>query len=148
MNIYEQLNKIDDTESLSEKYNIKNAKELKKLQNSSEALSNNLRKDNALNEWWDDDEEESRNSARGDRFYRRAERALEKNFKCTGAYLEPSTELGSGKTYLFADNMDFDGSFDFETGEEYIDENDYKGFLQLCLDSFTPSLEESLKEDV
>lgn len=31
MNIYEQLNKINDTESLSEKYNVKNAKELKKL---------------------------------------------------------------------------------------------------------------------
>ena len=35
MNIYEQLNKINDTESLSEKYNVKNAKELKKLQESS-----------------------------------------------------------------------------------------------------------------
>ena len=31
MNIYEQLNKINDNESLSEKYNVKNAKELKKL---------------------------------------------------------------------------------------------------------------------
>ena len=35
MNIYEQLNKINDNESLSEKYNVKNAKELKKLQESS-----------------------------------------------------------------------------------------------------------------
>jgi hypothetical protein len=34
MNIYEQLNKINDTESLSEKYNVKNAKELKKLKES------------------------------------------------------------------------------------------------------------------
>ena len=34
MNIYKQLNKINDTESLSEKYNVKNAKELKKLQES------------------------------------------------------------------------------------------------------------------
>ena len=32
--IYEQLNKINDTESLSEKYNVKNAKELKKLKES------------------------------------------------------------------------------------------------------------------
>lgn len=31
MNIYEKLNKINDNESLSEKYNVKNAKELKKL---------------------------------------------------------------------------------------------------------------------
>lgn len=35
MNIYEQLNKIDDQESLSEKYNVKNAKELQKLKESS-----------------------------------------------------------------------------------------------------------------
>ena len=34
MNIYEQLNKINDTESLSEKYNVKNLKELKKLKES------------------------------------------------------------------------------------------------------------------
>ena len=34
MNIYEQLNKINDTESLSERYNVKNAKELKKLKES------------------------------------------------------------------------------------------------------------------
>lgn len=34
MNIYEQLNKINDNESLSEKYNVKNAKELKKLKES------------------------------------------------------------------------------------------------------------------
>ena len=32
--IYEQLNKINDKESLSEKYNVKNVKELKKLQES------------------------------------------------------------------------------------------------------------------
>lgn len=32
--IYEQLNKINDTESLSEKYNVKNVKELKKLKES------------------------------------------------------------------------------------------------------------------
>lgn len=34
MNIYEKLNKINDTESLSEKYNVKNVKELKKLKES------------------------------------------------------------------------------------------------------------------
>lgn len=33
-NLYEQLNKINDEESLSEKYNVKNVKELKKLQES------------------------------------------------------------------------------------------------------------------
>lgn len=38
MNIYEQLNKINDTESLSEKYNVKNAKELKKLQEEEELM--------------------------------------------------------------------------------------------------------------
>ena len=36
MNIYEQLNKINDAESLSEKYNVKNVKELKKLQEDQE----------------------------------------------------------------------------------------------------------------
>ena len=34
MNIYEKLNKINDSESLSEKYNVKNTKELKKLRES------------------------------------------------------------------------------------------------------------------
>lgn len=34
MNIYEQLNKINDEESLSEKYNVKSAKELKNLEES------------------------------------------------------------------------------------------------------------------
>lgn len=81
--------------------------------------------------------------ARGDEFYRSAEQELEKHFNCTGAYLEPSTQGGVGGVFLFADDMTFDGSFDFETGEEYIYEDDFDGFLRLCLNSFKPRAAES-----
>lgn len=75
-------------------------------------------------------------------FYRRAEQELEKHFNCTGAFLEPSTQNGVGRTFLFADDISFDGSFDFETGEDYIFEDDFDGFLALCKRSFVPSAEE------
>jgi hypothetical protein len=216
MNIYETLNKINDTESLSEKYNVKNAKELKKLQESqikrakkiklNESLSDtqeeaiDITKDYILDNyswsdwdsnvegstltftiWFDDDwggedssetifkldinklveymndEEDLGNyiesgkdytnyEARGKEFYERAEKELENHFGCTNAYLEPSTQMGRGGTFLFADDMSFDGNFDYQTGEEYIREDNFEGFLQLCLDSFTPRVEESLTE--
>lgn len=75
-------------------------------------------------------------------FYHRAEQELEKHFNCTGAFLEPSTQNGVGRTFLFADDMSFDGSFDFETGEDYIFEDDFDGFLALCKRSFTPTEDE------
>lgn len=216
MNIYEQLNKINDTESLSEKYNVKNVKELKKLRESqtkrtkkiklNESLSDtqeeaiDITKDYILDNyswsdwdsnvegstltftiWFDDDwggedssetiftldinklveymndeealgnyiesgEDYTNYEARGQEFYERAEKELEKHFGCTNAYLEPSTQMGRGGTFLFADDMSFEGNFDYQTGEEYIREDNFDGFLQLCLDSFTPRTDESLKE--
>ena len=74
----------------------------------------------------------------GIEFYHNAEEKIEQHFGCTGAYLEPSTQLGQGRTFLFADDMAFDGSFDYQTGEEYIRDNDFDGFLALCLSSFKP----------
>lgn len=76
-------------------------------------------------------------------FYQRAEKELEKHFNCTGAYLEPSTQNGVGRTFLFADDMSFDGSFDFEVGEDYIFDDDFEGFLALCKRSFKPALDEA-----
>lgn len=213
MNIYERLNKINDTESLSEKYNVKNTKELKKLQESCklrkslkedltedqedaiESAVDYIRDNYSWTDWdsdiqgntltftiWNDDEygdegsetiftldinklvelmhDESALSnyidnaedyvnyeARGQEFYERAEKELENHFGCTNAYLEPSIQMGKGGTFLFADDMSFDGNFDYQTGEEYIREDNFEGFLQLCLDSFTPRVEEALKED-
>lgn len=78
-------------------------------------------------------------------FYERAEEEINKRFNCTGAFLEPSTQMGRGRTFLFADDMRFKGSFDFETGEEYIYNNDFDGFLQLVLNSFKPVVDENLE---
>lgn len=83
----------------------------------------------------------------GNDFYRRAEEELNKHFNCTGAFLEPSTQLGQGRTFLFADNMTFEGSFDFQTGEEYIRDNDFEGFLELCKNSFSKRVTESYSDD-
>lgn len=197
--IYEQMNKIDDKESLNEKYNVRTLKDVSKLQESSSkytvenvidfarehVLDNNnwndydveLDGDNLLVTIWTEDEygdeierifrmriskllelvededafasyidDSTEYESVGDDFYERAAEELNKHFNCTGAYLEPSTQLGQGKTFLFADDMSFDGSFDFQTGEDYIKENDFEGFLKLCISSFTPHVEESLRE--
>lgn len=79
-------------------------------------------------------------------FYDRAAEELESYFNCSGAFLEPSTQLGRGRTFLFADDMKFEGSFDFQAGESYIKSNNFEGFLELCKDSFTVVTEESLTE--
>lgn len=80
-------------------------------------------------------------------FYHRAEKELEKHFNCTRAFLEPSTQNGVGRTFLFADDMNFDGSFDFEVGEDYIFDDDFDGFLALCKRSFTPT-EDKVNEGI
>lgn len=91
----------------------------------------------AFEEYIDSCENSIDYEAAGNEFYRRAEEELNKHFNCTGAFLEPSTQLGQGRTFLFADDMRFDGSFDFQTGEDYIREDNFEGFLKLCKDSFT-----------
>lgn len=199
--IYKQLDKIDDSKSLNENWNVKNQRELKKLiresiEGADEAIE--LAREYILDQysyndydfeetnteflltlWCGDFEDESEVTykmsieklvelkddetafeeyidscenfvdyeAAGDEFYRRAEEELNKHFNCTGAFLEPSTQLGQGRTFLFADDMRFDGSFDFQTGEDYIRENNFEGFLELCKDSFTVVTDESLTED-
>lgn len=206
--VYEQMNKIDDTESLNEKYNVRTLKDvtnqhdLKKLiresiQGADEAIKlareyildvysyNDYDTDETDSEFsmtlwcgdaWEGEEyevtykmsieklvelkddqtafeeyidscENSRDyEAAGDEFYRRAEEELDKHFNCTGAFLEPSTQMGQGRTFLFADDMSFDGSFDYQAGEDYIREDDFDGFLELCISSFTPVTDESLTE--
>lgn len=82
-----------------------------------------------------------------DEFYQKAQEAIEEEFGCTGAYLEPSTQCGRGGVFLFADDMSFEGTFDFETGEEYIRENDLAGFINLALSSFTPCEDEDEEDE-
>ena len=77
------------------------------------------------------------NDSTAEDFYDRAAKELESYFNCSGAFLEPSTQLGRGRTFLFADDMKFEGSFDFQAGESYIKNNNFEGFLELCKDSFT-----------
>lgn len=84
--------------------------------------------------------------ASGTEFYERAEQELNKHFNCTGAFLEPSIQMGEGRTFLFADDMSFEGSFDYQAGEDYIREGDFDSFLELCISSFTPVTDESLTE--
>ena len=102
--------------------------------------------EDALGNYIESGEEYTDYEARGDEFYRRAEKELEKHFGCTNAYLEPSTQLGQGSTFLFSDDMSFEGNFDYQTGEDYIREDNFDGFLQLCFDSFRPVTNESLTD--
>ena len=96
----------------------------------------------------DDERYESVNyEERGNEFYRRAEEELEKHFNCTNAFLEPSTQAGRGGTFLFSDDVQFEGNFDYQTGEAYIQNDDFEGFLDLCLDSFTPVSDEDEMEE-
>lgn len=118
--IYKKMNMIDDEESLD--------------QTKSESLNE------SFNDEYDEDHEEL-----AQEFYERAQEEINKHFNCTGAFLEPSTQMGQGRTFLFADDMRFEGSFDFETGEEYIYDNDFDGFLQLVLNSFKPVVDENLE---
>lgn len=71
-------------------------------------------------------------------YYEAAQEAIEEKYGCTGAFLEPSTQCGVGGIFLFADDMTFEGSADFETGEEYIYDEDMEGFISFILNSFTP----------
>ena len=71
-------------------------------------------------------------------YYEAAQEAIEEKYGCTGAFLEPSTQCGVGGIFLFADDMTFEGSADFETGEEYIHDEDMEGFISFILNSFTP----------
>ena len=203
--IYTQLNKIDDSKSLNEKWNVKNQRELRKLikesiEGADEAIDfarEYILDQHSYNDYdfeetdtefsmtlwcggsyFDDDDSEVKYKmsiqklvelkddkeafeeyidscqdytdfeAVGQEFYRRAEEELNKHFNCTGAFLEPSTQLGQGSTFLFADDMGFEGSFDFQTGEDYIRADDFDGFLQLCKNSFTVVTNESLDKPV
>lgn len=96
---------------------------------------------NKKNEAFDDEYDEEHEEL-AQEFYGRAQEEINKQFNCTGALLDPSTQMGRGRVFLFADNMRFEGSFDFETGEEYIYNNDFDGFLQLVLNSFKPVVDE------
>ena len=127
--IYKQMNAINDKESLNEKYNVKDIQSVKKL-----------------NEDYFDEPSEEHEERAAD-FYSRAEEELEKYFNCTGAFLEPSTQCGRGGVFLFADDMSFDGSVDYETSEQYIEDNDFEGFLQLFIDAFTPETDGDMDED-
>lgn len=71
-------------------------------------------------------------------YYTKAEEAIEQKYGCKNAYLEPSTQAGRGGVFLFADDMTFDGSMDFETSEEYVYEENLEGFIEMVLSSFYP----------
>lgn len=121
--LYKKMNMINDEESLD--------------QTKSESLNE------SFDDYYDEEFEE-----RAQEFYERANEEIEKHFNCTGAFLEPSTQMGRGGVFLFADDMSFEGTFDFETGEEYIYNNDFDGFLQLVLNSFKPVVDENLEEGI
>ena len=107
--------------------------------------------EDAFNSYIDSEEDYDNYSELGDEFYRKAEKELEDKFNCTGAYLEPSTQLGQGIVKLFADDMTFEGEFDFQEGESYIKDSNFEGFLNLCLNSFIPvndDIDESLDESI
>ena len=93
--LYKKMNMIDDEESLD--------------QTKSESLNE------SFDDYYDEEFEE-----RAQEFYERAQEEIEKHFNCTGAFLEPSTQMGRGGVFLFADDMRFEGTFDFEEGEDYI----------------------------
>ena len=80
-------------------------------------------------------------------YYEAAQEAIEEKYGCTGAFLEPSTQCGMGGIFLFADDMTFEGSADFVTGEEYIHDEDMEGFISFILGSFYPVEDEDSDGD-
>lgn len=80
-------------------------------------------------------------------YYEKAEEAIEKKYGCKNAYLEPSTQAGRGGVFLFADDMTFDGSMDFETSEEYVYDENLDGFIDMVLSSFYPYEEDDDVDD-
>lgn len=83
----------------------------------------------------------------GQEYYEKAEKAVEDHFGCTNAFLEPSTQGGRGGVFLFADDMTFSGSMDFETSEEYIYEENLDGFIEMVLSSFYPYNDEDDEDE-
>lgn len=85
---------------------------------------------------------------RGSEYYTAAEKAAEERFGCLNAFLEPSTQIGRGGLFLFADNMRFTGSADYETAEEYIQSGDKDGFIEYVLSCIMEDDEDNDEDDI
>lgn len=173
MNIYEQLNKINDNDSLSEKYNVKNPKELKKLKESYKSRKC-LKEDYEIDgeqvswpEYFEYRMEEDEFFMDDNLFQEFADKAyqLVEAEGFTDVFTEPSTQMGRGGDFFWAkkDGVNYRGVFDFETEQEYFYEaassadsfdeaidNLAKCYAHIIIDNLHPDddedFDESLKE--